>query len=196
MTINRVIAAAALATAAAFSTAAHAQNTCVIAGDPYDLEADAVGIIYDCIKDQMAAAYAKEGDVVGAAFRDWAVTSTRPAVPGPHGDRFLQTFANDIAADQYLKFEEEGVKMPVGSILAKESFKVNKKGKVVVGPLFVMTKLAAGEAADYGDWFYSAVQPNGKPMKLKQSFCHDCHVGWEDQDALAYPLEEVRIGAE
>jgi hypothetical protein len=106
----------------------------------------------------------------------------------------LQTWANDIAAEQYLKFAEEGVDMPVGSVLAKESFKIHKKKKkAVVGPLFIMTKLEKGASPDTDDWLYSGLQPNGKPMKFKQSFCSDCHVSWEDQDDLAYPAEEVRI---
>ena len=110
------------------------------------------------------------------------------------GERLLQTFANDIAAEQYLKFEEEGVEMPVGSILAKESAKLNKKKKqIVVGPLFLMTKVAAGSKPETDDWVYGGVLPNGKPMKFKQAFCHDCHVVWEEQDNLAYPLEEVRV---
>ncbi|MEO0914413.1 MAG: cytochrome P460 family protein, partial [Pseudomonadota bacterium] len=103
------------------------------------------------------------------------------------------TFANEIAAEQYTKFEEEGVVMPVGSILAKESIKITKKGAVRVGPLFIMTKGETGAAPETADWVYSGVQPNGKPMKFKQAFCHDCHSAWEDQDSLAYPLEEVRI---
>lgn len=189
----RMIAAASVF--AAFATTAMAQETCAVAvEDPFDLEETQINEIYDCIKEKMVEGYTKGGDEVAAAYRSWAVTSTRPAVAGPHGNRLLQTFANDIAAEQYLKFEEEGVVMPVGSVLAKESIKINNKKKAaVVGPLFIMTKGEAGAAPDAGDWIYSAVQPNGKPMKIKQSFCSNCHSGWSDQDALAYPLEEVRI---
>lgn len=171
----------------------HAQD-CSNDADPFDIDAAGVDALYSCIEAKMAEGYAKGDNEVAAAYRNWAVTATRPGVAGPHGERFLMTFANDIAAEQYLKFEEEGVVMPVGSILAKESFKMSK-GVAKVGPLFIMTKLAAGEASETGDWLYSGVQPNGKPMKFKQSFCHDCHAAWEDQDALAYPLEEVRISA-
>ena len=160
-----------------------------------DLENPAIAALYDCIKDKMAAGYAKAGDEIGTTYRSWTVTSTQPAVAGPHGTRALQTFANDIAAPQYLKFAEEGVVMPVGSILAKESFSVHKKKKIGrVGPLFIMTKVEAGSVPDTDDWVYAGLQPNGKPMKFKQAFCHDCHVSWEDQDNLAYPLEEVRLG--
>jgi hypothetical protein len=172
---------------------AHAQD-CTAEGDAFDLDDAAVTALYDCIKGQMAERYAKEGDEIGSNYRSWAVTSTRPGVAGPHGNRFLQTFANDIAAEQYLKFEEEFDVMPVGSVLAKESFAL-KKGKARVGPLFIMTKLAEGEAPETGDWRYDALQPNGKVMKIKQTFCGDCHLGWDYRDSLGYPLEEVRINA-
>ncbi len=191
---HQMFAAAMIAGYQLLATTAYAADCPVDVTDPFELEGDAVIALYDCMKDAMAAGYSKEGDAVGSAYRDWTVTSTRPAVTGPHGNRFLQTFANDIAAEQYLKFAEEGVHMPVGSVLAKESFKIHKKKNIaVVGPLFIMTKLEDGASPDTNDWLYSGLQPNGKPMKFKQSFCHDCHVGWEDQDGLAYPAEEVRL---
>ncbi len=162
--------------------------------DPFDLEAAQVEEIYACISDKMLEGYTKGDNEVAAVYRTWTPTATRPAVAGAHGNRLLNTFANDIAAEQYLKFEEDGVVMPAGSVLAKESIKINvKKSKAVVGPLFIMTKGEAGSAPDAGDWIYSAVQPGGKPMKIKQSFCHNCHEAFEGQDALGYPVEEVRV---
>ena len=110
-----------MATAGAMtlSTGAALAADCAIdVEDPFDLEEAGVVELYDCLKDAMVEGYSKEGDEIATAYRDWAVTSTRPAVAGPHGNRWLQTFANDIAAEQYLKFEEEGVVMPVGSVLA------------------------------------------------------------------------------
>ncbi|KNG94766.1 cytochrome P460 family protein [Pseudaestuariivita atlantica] len=193
----RILLSATLALAASASATladGHSDKCFVDATDPFDLSAEQVVELYACMEGKMLAGYTKGDNPVAAAYRGWAVTSTRPAVAGPHGDRFLQTFANDVAAEQYLKFEDEGVVMPAGSVLAKESFKLGKEGKPVrVGPLFIMTKGEAGVAPDTADWIYSAVQPNGKPMKIKQSFCHNCHVGWEDSDMLAYPLEEVRV---
>ncbi len=173
---------------------AAADCAAVTVEDAFDLDESAINALYDCLGDKMAEGYAKGGDEIGSNFRSWAVTSTRPAVAGPHGNRALQTFANDIAAEQYLKYEDEGVVMPVGSVLAKESITISiKKKKARPGPLFIMTKLEAGAAPDTGDWLYAGLQPNGKVMKVKQSFCHDCHVGWEASDMLAYPLEEVRL---
>lgn len=186
-------AATALIAGTMLATSASAECK-VSSADPFDLDEAGVVELYDCIKDKLAAGYAKTGDEIAIEYRNWTVTSTRPAVAGAHSNRFLQTFANDIAAEQYLKFADEGFSMPVGSILAKESFSIHKKKLIGrSGPLFTMIKLEAGDASEYGDWLYGGIQPNGKPLKIKQSFCHDCHASWEEQDYLAYPLEEVRV---
>jgi hypothetical protein len=187
-----------LAAACVLSASAALAQDCTEIGveSAWDLDAAQVVALYECLEARMAEGYAKQGDAVGTSFRGWAVTSTRPAVAGAHGDRLLQTFANDIAAPTYLTFAEEGVVMPAGSVLAKESITISKKNKTArPGPLFIMTKLEAGSAPETGDWLYAGLQPNGKPMEFKQSFCHDCHAAFDGQDSLAYPLEEVRIGS-
>ena len=189
---------AAAGLAAAFvmtGNAAQAQEdpTCTTdAESVWDMSAEEVTSFYACMEAWMARCYAQNGHEVGANYRDWTVSSTRPAVAGPHGSRLLQTFANDTAAGQYLKFESEGVEMPAGSVLAKESFSI-ENGKGVIGPLFIMTKLEAGAAPDTDDWHYAGLTNSGDEMQVSQSFCHDCHVNWEAQDMLAYPLEEVRV---
>lgn len=189
-----LFAAAAFAATLMMGQTAMASECKVNVEDPFDLDAAAVTEIYDCIKAAMVEGYTKEGDPVATAYRDWTVAGTRPAVQGAHGNRLLLTFANDIAAEQYLKFAEEGVVMPAGSVLAKESITISTKKKAAVpGPLFIMTKGEAGSAPDTADWIYGGLQPDGKPMKFKQSFCHDCHVAWEAQDMLAYPMEDVRV---
>lgn len=197
MSLRSVRAAIAAGLALALGSAASAEDCPVDVESAFDLEEAQVVALYDCIKAKMAEGYAKGDDEVAKVYRDWTVTATRPAVAGPHGNRLLLTFANDLAAPQYLEFAEEGVVMPEGAVLAKESITISKKKKAArVGPLFIMTKLAAGGAPETNDWLYGGIQPNGKPMKFKQAFCHDCHAGWEEQDFLAYPLEEVRISAE
>jgi len=186
---------AAFVAAMAFTGTAHAEDCIAPSADPFELEDADVVALYECMEAKMVEGYTKGDDPIAGVYRSWAVTATRPAVAGPHGERLLLTFANDVAAEEYLKFAYEGVEMPVGSVLAKESVKLGKEGKARIGPLFIMTKVAAGEADETDNWVYSGVQPNGKPLKFKQAFCHDCHAAFSDQDALAYPLEEVRIGA-
>jgi len=176
------------------STAMAQDCKAITVEDAFDLDEAAIVALYDCLEGAMAAGYAKAGDPIGKNYRNWTVTATRPGVQGAHSNRLLLTFANPVAAEHYLKYAEEGVKMPVGSVLAKESITVSIKKKAArVGPLFTMKKLEAGGAPETGDWLYGGLQPNGKPMKFKQSFCHDCHQSWEYQDFLAYPIEEVRL---
>ncbi|WP_299153247.1 cytochrome P460 family protein [uncultured Tateyamaria sp.] len=176
--------------------AASAQDcTAITVEDAFDLTEAQIDGLYECLQEKMATGYAKEGDEIATNYRSWAATASRPAVAGPHGNRLLNTYANDVAAEQYLKFEEEGVEMPIGSVLAKESITVSIKKKAArPGPLFIMTKVGLDEAPDTAGWLYAGLQPNGKVMKIKQSFCHDCHAGWEAQDFLGYPVPEVRLG--
>ena len=171
---------------------AAAEEACPVEGGPWDLDAAAVAALYACMEGRMAEGYAAGGDPIAAAYRGWTAAATRPALAGPHGERFLQTFANDVAAEAYLRFREGDFAMPVGSVLAKESFAV-RDGTARVGPLFVMEKVEG--AAEHGGWSYSAVQPDGTPMGISQGFCHDCHGGFEARDSMGYPLEEVRVSA-
>ena len=187
----------AIATAVCLTAGAASAEDCaaITVEDSFDLDDAAIAGLYECLGAKMAEGYAAEGDEIAAAYRNWTPSQTAGAVQGAHGKRILFTYANDVAAEQYLKFEEEGVEMPVGSVLAKESISISiKKKKARPGPLFIMTKVGTDEAPETGGWLYAGVQPNGKVMKVKQSFCHDCHVAWEDQDHLAYPVEEYRVG--
>ncbi|MGB3554686.1 MAG: cytochrome P460 family protein [Jannaschia sp.] len=179
--------------ALAFAHPAAAQEACAVDGDAYDLDDAGVAALYTCMSERMVEGYTREGDDRASAYREWTQASTRMAVAGPHGERFLNTFVNDAASAQYLRFEEGAFEMPVGSVLAKESVAV-RDGTGRVGPLFLMTKVA--DAPNYGGWFYEGVQPNGKPMKISQSFCHDCHSAFDASDSMGYPLEEVRASAE
>ena len=181
-----------LATSLTLATAATAAECKVEKENVWDMSAEEITAFYDCMKASMAEAYAKNDIEAASTYRDWTVTSTRPAVQGAHSGRLLQTFANDIAAEQYLKFAPEGVEMPAGSVLAKESFGI-KDGTGRVGPLFLMTKLEEGASPDTADWRYAVVTGSGGTMGISQAFCADCHVNWEAQDMLAYPMEEVRV---
>lgn len=190
ISIGLVAAAAFAALAAAPASAAE----CVAPKPADELSGAEIQEIYDCIRDSMVAGYQKGGDEVAMAYTGWKAASKLPAKPGFHGERFLMTFVNDVGYDTYVQFRDDGVKMPVGTIVAKESFKVGKGNKVKRGPLFIMTKVADAEAPDTGGWIYGGILPNGKTMKFKQSFCHDCHGNWDTQDSLGYPVEDVRVG--
>ncbi|MEL6793845.1 MAG: cytochrome P460 family protein [Pseudomonadota bacterium] len=160
--------------------------------------AEAKGV-YDCLKEKMVEGY-KKGDkrwipieYVGN-YRSWKPAATGPAAPGTHGDRFLMTYVNAIGHDQYTKYAED-ITMPTGTVIAKESFTVSKKGKAKAGPLFIMEKVAPGTSPETEDWYYMMVSAKGKPQGINVvSACHECHSGFDFQGFMGYPVEEVRLG--
>ena len=88
---------------------------------------------------EMQAAYAKSGGPVSNSYQGWTRYSNFAYVSVTHGNRYVQNYGN-AKAKAYGKFENAG-RMPVGAILAKDSFQVTGAGKVAVGPLFVMEKM-------------------------------------------------------
>lgn len=154
--------------------------------------------VYECLAEQMTKGYLTGNKrwiprEFVEQYRTWTPASTLPAAPGFHGERFLFTYVNEIGAAEYTRFAEDDVAMPVGSVIAKESFSIGEDGKAKPGPLFLMQKAEAGASPRTGDWYYMAVQPNGTPMAVNvYKACNECHEAYEDQDYMAYPEEDVR----
>ncbi len=193
---------AAVAAAGFLAIASAAQAApCDPGKDGNDLTFEEAQAVYDCIAADLHAGYMK-GDKkwIPAEFvrdyRNWTSANTLPANPGFHGGRFLLTRINDIGAEEYLKFAEDNVNIPAGTVIAKESFAVSAAGKVKPGPLFFMQKVAAGVSPETDDWYYMAVAPNGKPMAVPvMTACNECHIGiYGSQGGLGYPVPEVRVG--
>ena len=187
-----------LAAAAAAIFAGPAAAACTAPAAAEDLTADQAAAVYDCMKAEMLAGYSKgpkrwiKAEYV-KDYRGWTAASTAPAAPGVHGDRFLMTYVNDAGADAYLAFAEEGVDMPVGTVVAKESFTIGKGGKAKAGPLFLMEKAAKGASPQTNDWYYMMVSAGGAPVAVPVvQACHGCHAGYEDTDGMGYPEESVR----
>lgn len=112
--------------------------------------------------------------------------------------RYVNNYANGVAAGTYRKFEDIE-QMPVGSVLAKDSFFVTSDGSIRGGPLFLMEKMRDGFASDRGNWKYTMIMPDGSIVGTTKGegsasveFCHDCHVGFEDQDYMMLIPEEYR----
>ena len=200
--MNRYLTGALVAAAFTFGVsiggAAHA-GSCKADKAGEDLSFGEAAAVYDCLKDKMVKGYKKGGKRWIPAeyvndYRGWMPASTGPAAPGQHGGRFLMTYVNDIGHDAYVRYAED-IEMPVGTVIAKESFSVSKKGKARSGPLFIMEKVAEGTSPSTGDWYYMMVSAKGAPQAVNVArACHDCHSGFEDQDFMGYPVEEVRLG--
>lgn len=161
--------------------------------DAYDLAAEEIEALHACLAGAMAAGYRRSGNAAALAYRGWAPVQHRPGPDPSHGDRILMTYANPLAAERYLAFAAEGVAMPVGAVLAKESIAIRDR-VARAGPLFLMEKLGDAVAPATGGWLYIGFQPSGEAMTFPQSFCHDCHSAFVGQDSLAYPRPELRLG--
>ncbi|MDP6066304.1 MAG: cytochrome P460 family protein [Alphaproteobacteria bacterium] len=177
--------------------ATQACNPCAAAEVPELTQAEAVAA-YDCARQALRAAYAKSGLSYVGDYADWSRFSLRPYVSDTHGGRYVNNFGNALAQG-YGKYEKAGP-LPVGAMLAKDSFVANASGRVVAGPLFTMEKMAAGFNKPSGNWRYSMVLPNGSVFGTtggKNSgtvaFCIECHASVEDQDHLFFLPEEHRL---
>lgn len=166
-----------------------------------DVTPELANELYDCIQAKLLEGYSKATDVPGVPdYKNWKLVTKAPLVSATHGGMFVNHYVNDAGAELYTKYEDmNGAKFAVGTIFAKESFRISKKdGSVKRGPLFLMEKVAASEAPD--GWIYTRLFPNGKYQRTngnkseKMVFCHECHTATlEDQDAAFFPPEENRV---
>jgi cytochrome c2 len=159
-----------------------------------DLTPEAAQSHYENGRTAMIAGYQKGGNPIALEYPAWKSAVTAPAIPGVHGKRYLVTYVNDTGYDTYVEFASQNVEMPVGTIIAKESFNIRGQSDFEAGPLFIMEKVGSEKAPTAGGWFYSGVEASGKPMKVKQNFCHSCHKAFSTQDSLGYPAVNVRVG--
>ncbi|MGI9412640.1 MAG: cytochrome P460 family protein [Hyphomicrobiales bacterium] len=167
------------------------------AKDPAALGDDDTARIYGELKARLAQSYRRSGDPTAMAYQDWERYNTAPYRSAAHGNRFINNYANG-AAKAYGRYEEAG-RMPVGAVVAKDSFTVTGDGAITAGPLFVMEKMPTGFNYVSGDWRYTMVQPDGTLFGVTKGegserveFCIGCHLAVEDQDHLHFIPEEHR----
>ncbi len=136
--------------------------------------------IYDQILDELVRGYALSGLGPATDYRNWRRYNTAPYRSATHGNRYVSNYAN-ATAKAYGQYERSG-RMPEGSILAKDSFAVTKRGDVTIGPLFLMRKMAPGFDAGSGDWRYTMIMPDGSVFGVTKAegservrFCAECH---------------------
>jgi hypothetical protein len=154
---------------------------------------------YDCLFPTMTAAYAKSDNGEAADYSNWRRYSTQAYVSATHGNRYVQNYAN-ATAKAYGNYESAGT-FPPGARLGKDSFTVNDKGEVSVGPLFLMEKMQAGFNPDSDDWRYTMIMPNGAsfgttkgPGSENVGFCIECHKAvTPDQDNVMLLPDEYRV---
>lgn len=167
---------------------------------PANLDRAAALAVYNRIVDDMVAGYALTRESVARNYRSWRRYNQAPYRSATHGDRFVNNYANAIARDRYGRLED-GEQMPVGSVLAKDSFAVTAEGDVFTGPLFVMEKMPRGFNPPSRDWRYSMILPDGSYFGVtngdnseRVEFCITCHAAaGDEQDHLFFVPEDNRM---
>ena len=153
--------------------------------------------IYDLVRGTLARGYARSGDPVAQAYQGWRKYNTAPFLSKTHGNRYLNIYANRIAQG-YGKVEGAAT-LPVGSIIAADSFALVASGEIVLGPLYIMEKMQAGFNEVSGDWRYGYTQPDGKPFgktrgvhAARVAYCVVCHLAVENRDHLYFVPQRFR----
>ncbi len=191
---------AALGTFAVVAAAAIAQTrgTHMTIADPASLSGDRAEAVYQAIRYQIVQNYSVSGDPVVSAYQSWRRYNTAPYRSGPHGERFVNNYANRSAA-RYARFEKLGT-MPPGAIIVKDSFTVTESGQVMTGPFFLMEKRAPGFNPASNDWLFMMIRPDGGLVGMTRGrgsdnvvFCAACHnKAPAGQDNLYLLPEKVR----
>lgn len=154
--------------------------------------------IYKALTKDLVAGYKSSGDSVAVGYSTWRRYNTAPYRSATHGLRYVNNYANELGS-AYGRFEQSG-RLPVGAIIAKDSFSVSLEGEHRPGPLFIMEKMEAGFNYVSGDWRYSMIMPDGEIFGVTKGFnservkyCIGCHLAKEDQDHLFFMPEGVRV---
>ena len=156
---------------------------------PADLDADDASAIYREIAGRMADGYAQSDYEDAQNYQKWTKQNSAPYLSPGHGNRFLNNYGNAISKG-YLALDIDE-KMPVGSVLAKDSFTVTEEKEIFAGALFLMEKLEEGKSPVTGDWRYVMILPDGSLIgdtlgndPDSMTFCHDCHEQAAETDFL------------
>lgn len=164
---------------------------------PSELNPAEAARVYDLIRGALQKGYGSSGFEGADTYQDLRRYNTAPYESAAHGNHYLNNYANDIAA-RYGEFERAG-KLPVGSILFKDSFSVARSREIIIGPLFIMRKMEAGFNWVTGDWQYIQIQPDGEVLGMTKGknaerveYCIACHLAREQYDHLYFIPNDYR----
>lgn len=166
--------------------------------NPANLTPQEAAYVYDIIEDALAAGYKRSGHAAAQVYQGWRRYNTAPYLSVSHGNHYLNNYANS-PAQAYGTFEEAGT-MPVGAIIAKDSFSITETRGIVLGPLFIMEKMSAGFNYVTHDWRFTQILPddtllgetNGHGAE-RVEYCIPCHIAAEKHDYLFFVPQEYRI---
>jgi hypothetical protein len=166
--------------------------------NPVKLSRQEAQSIYEIAQNALEVGYQRSGHPAAGAYLTWRRYNTAPYPSLTHGNHYLNNYANDTAL-AYRQFEDAGT-MPVGSVIAKDSFSVTQSKAIVLGPLFIMEKMPSGFNYVSGDWKYTLIQPDGSVFGETRGanaerieYCIACHLAASQKDHLYFIPEDYRI---
>lgn len=169
--------------------------------NPAQLSPERATELYDIVKPALLNGYTRSRLDFAEAYQSWKRFNNSPYLSMTHGNHYLNNYANDIGA-AYGRFEA-AAKLPVGTVIAKDSFAATSTGGILLGPLFVMEKMPEGFNYVSGDWKYTLVLPDGSVLgetngkgSAKVKYCIDCHLAVEHQDHLYFMPKPYRQGTQ
>ncbi|OGA36003.1 MAG: hypothetical protein A3G80_10570 [Betaproteobacteria bacterium RIFCSPLOWO2_12_FULL_62_13b] len=168
--------------------------------DPAKLSAQRASEIYAIIRLALQGGYSRSGSAIAGSYQGWRRVNTAPYLSATHGNHYLNNYVNDIGA-AYGRFEKAG-KLPVGSIIAKDSFSMTRGGEILLGGLFVMEKMPGGFNDVTDDWKYTLIQADGTLFgetngtgSKRVEYCIACHLARKHQDHLWFLPKPYRVPA-
>lgn len=166
---------------------------------PAKLAPEEAESIYRGLIDDLIAGYAAAEHPAARDYRNWPRYNTAPYLSVTHGNVYINNYANETA-EAYGRFEEAG-RLPVGAVVAKDSFIAERSGEIRPGPLFLMEKMGKGFNYVSGDWRYIMIMPDGVLFgethgedAERVEYCIGCHLAVEDQDHLFFVPSPFRTG--
>ncbi len=166
---------------------------------PAKLAPEEAESIYRGLIDELIAGYAAAEHPAARDYRNWPRYNTAPYLSVTHGNVYINNYANETA-EAYGRFEEAG-RLPVGAVVAKDSFIAERSGEIRPGPLFLMEKMGKGFNYVSGDWRYIMIMPDGVLFgetygedAERVEYCIACHLAVEDQDHLFFVPSPFRTG--
>lgn len=200
-TFSKPIAALALLGVMAHETGAQSagEDAHIAIENPATLSKDEAQQVYKSLQRRMARGYGAAQLDILTNYQNWPLFNDAPYISATHGQRFVNSYANRMAHNYGTL--QKGEKLPVGSVLAKDSITVTDEGNTHPGALFVMEKLPAGSSPDTADWRYIMVLPDGSlfgdtmgDRSQSVAYCHDCHTGVAERDYTFFVPEEFIVG--
>lgn len=169
--------------------------------DPAKLPPQQASEIYAIIRQALQGGYARSGNAAAGGYQGWRRMNTAPYLSATHGNHYLNNYVNEIGAAAYGRFEKAG-RLPVGTIIAKDSFSMTRSGEILLGGLFVMEKMPSGFNYVSGDWKYMLFQADGTLFgetngtgSKRVEYCIACHLTRESQDHLWFLPKAYRAPA-